>query len=277
MIATTRVVDLDDAERLLADGQTDVIGMTRAMIADPDLISKAVAGRAEVLHCIGCNQGCIGHYHAGTPIACVVNPRTGRERTLPRPIPGSSSRDVLVIGGGPAGIAAAVEARCNGDRVTLLERGDDIGGQLLSPAARPRHRDLEVYAGDCPARPGRGRRRRAPRHRRHHGDADGHDLVVVATGARPFRRRSRRACRSGVPAGVGGDRRPRRGAGPVLVADWGGGYEGLDAAELLAAAGLDVELASAAWCRARTCTSTSATSTWRGSTWPACASATTWS
>ena len=78
MIATTRVVDLDDAERLLADGQTDVIGMTRAMIADPDLISKAIAGRAaDVLHCIGCNQGCIGHYHAGTPIACVVNPRTG--------------------------------------------------------------------------------------------------------------------------------------------------------------------------------------------------------
>ena len=90
--------------RPLADGQADVIGMTRAMIADPDLLQKAAAGREQDFDCIGCNQGCIGHYHAGTPIGCIVNPRTGRERTLPRPVPGSLDRDVLVIGGGPAWI-----------------------------------------------------------------------------------------------------------------------------------------------------------------------------
>ena len=85
LIATTRVVDLDDAERLVAAGVCDLVGMTRALIADPELIAKTTAGRAEtVIECVGCNQACIGHYHAGVPIGCAVNPRTGRERTLPR-------------------------------------------------------------------------------------------------------------------------------------------------------------------------------------------------
>ena len=223
MIATTRVVSLDDAERLLADGQADVIGMTRAMIADPDLIAKAIAGRTDdVLHCIGCNQGCIGHYHAGTPIACVVNPRTGRERTLPRPVPGSSNRDVLVIGGGPAGIAAAIEAARAGDRVTLLERSDQIGGQLRLAGRAPAHAETwEVYEGDVLR-----------------------DLVVVATGARPYTPPLATRLPYRVVQAWEAIADPGAVEGPVLVADWGGGYEGLDAAEVLAAAGCEVALAS---------------------------------
>ena len=81
LIGTTRIVDLDHAERIVAAGRADAVGMTRALIADPDLVAKAAAGRADdVIACIGCNQACIGHYHAGLPIGCVVNPRTGRER-----------------------------------------------------------------------------------------------------------------------------------------------------------------------------------------------------
>src|SRR5918997_302616 len=106
VIGTTRVVDLAAAERLLASGAADAVGMTRALIADPDLVAKAAAGRPEdVLACIGCNQACIGHYHAGVPIGCVVNPRTGRERTLPRARrDGARGRRVFVVGGGPAGV-----------------------------------------------------------------------------------------------------------------------------------------------------------------------------
>ena len=245
MIATTRIVELADAERLLADGQADVIGMTRAMIADPDLVGKAAAGRDdEILHCIGCNQGCIGHYHAGTPIACIVNPRTGRERTLPRPVARSSHRDVLVIGAGPAGIAAALEAARCGDRVTLLERADAIGGQLRLAGRAPAHAETwEVYAGDAErdlAAAGvdvrLGTAAMAP-------DADGRDLVVLATGARPFTPRLRRDLPFRLVQAWDAIADPAAIAGPVLVADWGGGYEGLDAAELLAAAGHDVELA----------------------------------
>jgi len=247
MIATTRVVSLDDAERLLADGQADVIGMTRAMIADPDLIPKAASGRTDdVLHCIGCNQGCIGHYHAGTTIACVVNPRTGRERTLPQPVPGSSNRDVLVIGGGPAGIAAAIEAARSGDRVTLIERSDQVGGQLRLAGRAPAHTETwEVYAGDVQrdlAAAGVDVRLGTAATT---ADADGRDLVVVATGARPYTPRiaSRLPFRVVQAWEVIAD--PGSIEGPVLVADWGGGYEGLDATELLAAAGCQVELASA--------------------------------
>jgi 2,4-dienoyl-CoA reductase-like NADH-dependent reductase (Old Yellow Enzyme family) len=245
MIATTRVVELADAERLLADGQADVIGMTRAMIADPDLVGKAAAGREdEILHCVGCNQGCIGHYHAGTPIGCIVNPRTGRERTLPRPLPGSSHRDVLVIGAGPAGIAAALEAARNGDRVTLLERGDAIGGQLRLAGRAPAHTETwEVYAGDAErdlAADGVDVRLGTAATA---ADADGRDLVVLATGARPYTPRLHRDLPFRLVQAWDAIADPAAIVGPVLVADWGGGYEGLDAAELLAGAGHDVELA----------------------------------
>ena len=70
-----------DAERIVAEGSVDVVGMTRALIADPELVAKTTTGRGEtVITCVGCNQACIGHYHAGVPIGCAVNPRTGRER-----------------------------------------------------------------------------------------------------------------------------------------------------------------------------------------------------
>ena len=117
--------------------------MTRALIADPDLVAKAAAGHPEdVVACIGCNQGCIGHYHAGVPIGCVVNPRTGRERTLPDRAGPHRRLRVLVVGAGPAGVAAAVEAAEHGDDVTLVDRAGDIGGQLRLAGRAPAHHEL---------------------------------------------------------------------------------------------------------------------------------------
>ena len=82
VIAATRVVELADAEWIVADGAADLVGMTRSLIADPELLSKTLAGRQrEVIACVGCNQACIGHYHAGVPIGCAVNPRTGSRIT----------------------------------------------------------------------------------------------------------------------------------------------------------------------------------------------------
>ena len=77
---------------MIGEGDCDAVGMTRAMIADPNLARKALAGEP-VTVCIGCNQGCIGHYHAGIPIACTVNPWTGYEATLPRPAARLPGRD----------------------------------------------------------------------------------------------------------------------------------------------------------------------------------------
>src|SRR6202012_1649588 len=107
VLATTRVADLDAAERLVHDGVTDLVGLTRALIADPELLAKSLADRRdEVIECIGCTQACIGHYHAGVPIGCAVNARTGRELTLGEtnhhaiPHATGHARRLLIIGAG---------------------------------------------------------------------------------------------------------------------------------------------------------------------------------
>jgi 2,4-dienoyl-CoA reductase-like NADH-dependent reductase (Old Yellow Enzyme family) len=259
ILATTRVVDLADAERLIADGTADLVGMTRALIADPELIAKTLAGRAgEVMECIGCNQSCIGHYHAGVPIGCAVNARTGRERQFgpggdgettrrgPRG-GGERTRRVLVIGGGPAGAAAALEAPHAGHAVKLMERQPGLGGQLRLAGLAPAHIEmwqryrrstgarLQAAGVDCEFGT--------------EGDAAlaaDHDVVVLATGARPYvPDLPLRAGPATMPA-WDAIRDPDRVAGPALVADWGGGWDGLDAAERLAGAGIGVTLACAA-------------------------------
>ena len=245
LIGTTRIVDLDHAERIVAAGRADAVGMTRALIADPDLVAKAAAGRAEdVIRCIGCNQACIGHYHAGLPIGCVVNPRTGRERRF-GPL-ARAPQTVLVIGAGPAGIAAALEAAHAGDRVTLVERADGIGGQLALAGRAPAH--AETWR----------RYERSARRGLERSDvtlklgtvadaamAAGFDRVILATGAAPY---APPLAPEAVRVVQAWDAIADPGAitGPVLVADWGGEWSGLDAAEVLAGAGLDVTLACAA-------------------------------
>src|SRR5581483_8022341 len=242
VILTSGVVDPAVAERLIAQGRADAVGMTRALIADPELPAKARAGRqGEIVRCIGCNA-CIAHYHAGTPIACAVNPRTGRERSI-APSPPASSRRVVVVGGGPAGIAAAAEAARAGCDVTLLDRGERLGGQLALAAAAPGNADLaRVFLEDAERRLAGVRRG---------GEATVHsvlalepDAVILATGARPYR----------PPLELAGMRVLHAwdvlaGEAPagqrVVVADWGGDPGGLDAAEVLAAAGNGVTLAVA--------------------------------
>ena len=247
LLATTRIVDLAAAEALVASGTADLVGMTRALIADPELVSKTVSGHArEVIECVGCNQACIGHYHAGVAIGCAVNARTGRERTLPRPRSRATQRRVLVIGAGPAGVAAALEATDAGDHVTLVEREDELGGQLRLAGLAPAHAELwERYRRSTQARlQGAGVTVQLG------VDAGtelaaGFKLVVLATGARPYDPGwaidGPRVCQAWDAIGD-----PRAIDGPALVADWGGGWDGLDAAERLAGAGVAVTLACAA-------------------------------
>jgi 2,4-dienoyl-CoA reductase-like NADH-dependent reductase (Old Yellow Enzyme family) len=251
VIAATRVVELADAERIVAGGAADLVGMTRSLIADPELLSKTLAGRQrEVIACVGCNQACIGHYHAGVPIGCAVNPRTGRELLLEssaRGRWGRRGRRVLVIGAGPAGAAAAVEAASAGDQVTLVEREHEIGGQLRLAGLATAHVELwERYRRSTLDRLDACGVELAYGVEADTELAADFDVVVLATGARPYE--------PGLP--------PERGfavsqawdaiadpssiEGPALLADWGGGWEGLDAAERLALEGVAVTLACAA-------------------------------
>lgn len=258
LLVSTRVVDLADAERLLGAGTADLVGMTRALIADPELIAKTGSGRAaEVIECVGCNQSCIGHYHAGVPIGCAVNARTGREREFARLTRTAAvrsgaadpdARTVLVIGAGPAGAAAALEAAQRGDRVTLVERTGQIGGQLRLAGLAPAHAELwERYRRSTLARLYAAGVR--PRMNVEAGPelADGFDLVVLATGAQPYEPDlgEWRCASPAIRQAWDAIRDPRAIASPALVADWGGGWEGLDAAERLAGAGVAVTLACA--------------------------------
>jgi 2,4-dienoyl-CoA reductase-like NADH-dependent reductase (Old Yellow Enzyme family) len=127
-----RINQPQEAESILAAGQADVCAMTRALICDPELPNKAQHGAVEDIRaCIACNQACIGHFHKGYPISCIQNPASGRELTFGRLAPAARARRVMVVGGGPAGMKAAVVAAQRGHRVALYEAQKRLGGQAL--------------------------------------------------------------------------------------------------------------------------------------------------
>ena len=248
LILTSRMVDPVVADRLIAQGTADAVGMTRALIADPDLPAKARSGRNdEIIRCIGCNA-CIAHYHAGTAIACAVNPRTGREGRFQRLTRGPERRRIVVIGGGPAGLAAAVEAGSAGHDVLLLEREARLGGQIALAGRAPGSASMAEAFVSTAKRLLTGAQvdvRLEVSARVEDVLAVGPDAVVVATGARPYL--NARLAVDGMDVLhawdlLAGDVPTGRTA---VVADWGGDPGGLDAAELLCAAGNTVTLAVA--------------------------------
>lgn len=132
VIVSGRINSPQDAEQVIARGDADAAVMTRALICDPEMPAKAFAGDLDGIRaCIGCNQACIGHFHAGYPISCIQRPETGRERTYGIRITARHPRDVVVIGGGPGGLKAAAVAAERGHRVTLIEASRRLGGQVL--------------------------------------------------------------------------------------------------------------------------------------------------
>jgi hypothetical protein len=120
------------AEQVLTARHADMIGMTRALIFDPEMPNKARTGRIDDIRaCIGCNQACAGHMHAGYSISCIQHPEIGRELTHANKPKVSRRRRILIAGGGPAGLKAAAVAAERGHDVTLYERGRQLGGQVL--------------------------------------------------------------------------------------------------------------------------------------------------
>ncbi len=134
VFCTGRINDPVLAEKVLANGQADMIGMCRALICDPFLPKKAREGRLEdIRYCVGDNQGCIGRIGISRSLGCIQNPAVGLESewgegTLKQ---ASIKKKVMVIGGGPAGMSAAKMAGLRGHRVSLFDRNDQLGGQVL--------------------------------------------------------------------------------------------------------------------------------------------------
>jgi 2,4-dienoyl-CoA reductase-like NADH-dependent reductase (Old Yellow Enzyme family) len=140
-IVIGRFRTLDEVEAVLRDGIADMVHMTRAHIADPDIVRKTRAGHPErVRACIGCNQACWFGTNTGWGLACTINPVTGLEGTLNEDLitPADRPGHVLVIGGGPAGMEAARISRAKGHRVTLVEAGPHLGGQVAVAKRAPR-------------------------------------------------------------------------------------------------------------------------------------------
>lgn len=130
VIAVGKIRRPELAEEILAQNRADLIAMGRPMICDPQLPAKVREGRSEkIRHCIYCNQGCIGELHKLKSVSCLQYPVAGREREL-KLVPVSKAKEVLVIGGGPAGLSVAAVSAKVGHRVTLVEKEDELGGQL---------------------------------------------------------------------------------------------------------------------------------------------------
>src|SRR5262249_29501553 len=105
ILHASRIVDPPHADRPAAAGQIDVVGMTRALIADPDLPRKAREGRLDdIRRCVGANEGCIDRIYQGKPVSCVQNPATGREAELGQLRPVATAKRVVIVGGGVAGL-----------------------------------------------------------------------------------------------------------------------------------------------------------------------------
>ncbi len=134
----SRIVDPVHADQILADGAIDLVGMTRALIADPDLPRKARDGRIEDIRvCVGANEGCIDRIYQGKPVTCIQNPGVSREGELAEPTPAATRRRIVVVGAGVAGLEAARVAALRGHRVILLEREAEVGGQVLLASRAP--------------------------------------------------------------------------------------------------------------------------------------------
>ena len=148
VIASHRINDPDTARELISDGMCDMVAMGRSLIADPDLPEKAQEGREEeIVHCIACAQGCFDNLFKLKHVECLCNPRAGYECegacTLAR-----TPKKVMVIGGGAAGMSAAIAAADRGHHVSLYEKDTELGGQLHLAGAPPGREEFIELAYD---------------------------------------------------------------------------------------------------------------------------------
>jgi 2,4-dienoyl-CoA reductase-like NADH-dependent reductase (Old Yellow Enzyme family) len=257
VLVAGRIVDPAMAARAIADGQADIVGMSRAHLADPQLVRKARERRVgSIRRCVGMNA-CVRRALADQPVTCGLNPRTGRELEWPATHRARAARQIVVVGAGPAGLHFAVKAAESGHEVTVRERSGEAGGHLAALARLPGRgewsiaiRDWERALSDaggrlelaCNVAPG-------------HWLEGSDELVVVATGAHWDARgtwpsRFERSSLPGadqanvMPLDVAIERSTTTGNGGlgrrVLIVDGTGTYAPLGLADLLTAGGTEV-------------------------------------
>jgi 2,4-dienoyl-CoA reductase-like NADH-dependent reductase (Old Yellow Enzyme family) len=188
VLHAARIADVATARHAIASGAVDLIGMTRAHMADPHIVAKIMRGEEERIRpCVGAGY-CIDRIYQGGEALCLHNPATGREETMPHTIAKAAKpKRVVVVGAGPAGLEAARVSASRGHKVTLFEAGQHPGGQVAIAAKAPRRKEIigivdwlaaEVEKLDVDFRTGIFAEA---------GDvqAEDPDIVVIATGGVP--------------------------------------------------------------------------------------------
>jgi 2,4-dienoyl-CoA reductase (NADPH2) len=148
VISGHRINDTATAREMIADGLCDMVAMGRPLIADPFLPQKAKAGHEKgIVHCIACAQGCFDNLFKLKPVECLCNPKAGHEKETAVEKT-KAPKKVMVVGGGAAGMSAALSAREKGHNVTLCEKGSRLGGQLYLASAPPGRAEFAELAKD---------------------------------------------------------------------------------------------------------------------------------